>query len=96
MRPEALQSVRPHRIEILANLAKALWPGAIQPSCTDPPLDDEAGLAEHAEVLADRWRRHREVVGDLTGGQLPVAHERKDLAAARLDQGAQGGVHEGE
>ena len=50
-------------------------------------------MLEDAQVLGDGGAGDLELRGDLAGGQLAVADELQDAAAARLGDGLQDGVH---
>src|SRR6185503_12470298 len=57
--------------------------------------ENEAGVAERAEVARDGGPGGREVLGDLAGRARSVAEESEDLAAGGVGEGAEG-VHAGE
>ena len=54
---------------------------------------DELGLAEDGEVARDGGPGGVEVLSDLARGAGSVAKEPQDVAARRIGEGAEGGIH---
>jgi hypothetical protein len=53
----------------------------------------EAGLAEHAEMSADRWPAHVEGVRDHSGISRGLVQHDEDLTSDRIDESLGDGVH---
>src|SRR3954464_8519805 len=54
---------------------------------------DELRLAQDGEVPRHGRPGGIEVLGDLARGPRPIAQEPQDIAAGRVGEGAEGGVH---
>ena len=54
---------------------------------------DQAGIAQHVQVLRDGGERGVEVSGDLAGGELLIPNQAQDGAAAGTGDGVEGGLH---
>src|SRR6266550_1152335 len=67
---EALEPVSPEVIEEFAQLGHSLWPGAIKAAGSVAPLVQQAGVAQHRDVLGDCRAGDVEARGDLSGAQL--------------------------
>ena len=81
---------RPHAIQELPQPVQALGPGPVEPPGALPPLGQQSGVLQHAQVLADRGPRHVERGGDLPRGQLVIGDEPQDGAAPWLGDRLQG------
>ncbi|MEM6533033.1 MAG: hypothetical protein AAF654_10435 [Myxococcota bacterium] len=62
--------------------------GAVHPVAAVLLHVDEAGFAEHLEVLGDAGQRQGEVGGELAGGFGLVEAEAQQRAAVRVGEGA--------
>ena len=91
------EAVLPEIAQEGAQLGQSLRPGAIVATGAGSSLFDQAGLAQHAQVLGhgrpgDIW----EVGGDFTRGVFAIADKAQDGDAARLAEGVEeGGVSQG-
>jgi hypothetical protein len=81
---EALEASSPEGIEERSQLAEPLRACDVEAARPLAALAQQAGALQDRQVLGDRGPRHVEVGGDLTGGELAVTDESKDLAPARL------------
>jgi hypothetical protein len=96
----ALQSVEafvpqsPVRLDPGVDLAKSLRPQPVDASLGIDPDIDEAGVAEHAEVLRDGRLAHRKPIHELAHWPFAVAQQVEDAAAIRFGEELEGGDHE--
>jgi hypothetical protein len=89
---ELRQAVIPEVAQQRAQLSQPLRPSPIQTPRTGAPLLDEAGFAQHAQVLRNGRTSHiGEARGDLTRGILAVADQAQDRNAARLTERVEDG-----
>ena len=87
--------IGPELLQVGAHLLQPLWSNLVKAARSGFPLRDEAGIAEHPEVLRDGRAGHLEVGGDLTDGELCVADQQEDFAPPRLGDGLYRAVHQG-
>jgi hypothetical protein len=90
---EDVEAIAPELVKEGAQLRQAFGARAVQAPGALAALGHEPGLLEHADVLRDGRARDVEVRRDLPGGELAVADEGQDVAAARLGEGVEGGLH---
>src|SRR5579859_7533827 len=84
---QVFECVIPEVAQPAAQLAQALRARAIQAFGAGAPLGDQAGLAQHAEVLGDRGAGDvGEVRRDLAGWTFDVAHEAQNRLAAGIGE----------
>src|SRR4051794_40622697 len=84
---EPAQAGGEHVGEEGVQVREALGPDAVEPARAGAALADQAGLAQHLEVLGDRGLGDVEPRGDLAGAQLAGAQHPQDLAALGLGEG---------
>jgi len=76
------QTLGPEDLEGGPELRDGLGSRAVQALRPVPPLGDEAGLLQDAEVLGDRRPRDVEAARDVADRELLARDEPKDLAAS--------------
>src|SRR5215831_9499705 len=86
---KAPQSRRPQIRKELLQCLEPLCIEGIDAAWTVFTHVNQAGSAEHLEVLRDSLLGDVEVAADLTGGARPVAHELEHVASTRLDECAE-------
>src|SRR4051812_28830963 len=69
---EPLQPFVPKRFEKRLQIGEALRPQGVEPASSLAPLGDQAGFAQHSQVLGDSRPRDLEARGDLAGRKLSV------------------------
>jgi hypothetical protein len=89
---EAIERIRPHRLERASQGTETLAIGHVQPSVAVMADTDEARIAKDAEVLGNRPERDIEAGCDIPGRELIAPDEAQDLASTRLGHDLEG-VH---
>src|SRR6476659_2646616 len=69
---QPLESVGPETIQEVTQLGEALGPGAVEAARAFAPLGQQAGPAQHRQMLGYRRSRDVEMRGDLAGAQLAI------------------------
>jgi hypothetical protein len=85
--------VVPELLQEGAHFRHALRHGVVEPPRPLPPLGDEAGALEDAQVLRDGRTRDGEMRCDLPCRQLVSPDQAEDRPASRLGDGVYGLVH---
>lgn len=83
------QGVRPELGQQLPHRLERLPAQCIQPPGSLAPLGEQAGVLEHADVLADRLLGEREACGDLPGRQFGMLDQAQDPPAVRIGKRSQ-------
>jgi hypothetical protein len=81
---QPLEPICPETVHELPQSGETLGPGPVEPARPLSPFAQQAGSAQHRQVLGDRGPRDIEVGGNLAGAQLLVADQGQDLATPRL------------
>ena len=91
---EVHESCRPKDpivIEPVCHFHESVWRERISPGLCDPPLMDEPGGAEDADVSRDSWPTDRELSGEFTGAPLAGAEQIQYRAPRRIGDGSEYG-----
>ena len=84
------EGVLPHRLHVRTKRGKALRTEGVDDPAAVAPRGDEAGVAEHGEVLGDGGLGHGEGRGELADGAGMVAEPVEDGLAGGIVEGAEG------
>src|SRR5436190_4640541 len=90
---QRVEPLAPESVEERLQVGEPLRARTVEASRAVPTLVHETRLLQNAEVLRDRRPRDVELRGDLPRGELPLADELEDPAAAGLGDCTQCSFH---
>src|SRR5436190_2293501 len=90
---QRVEPLAPESVEERLQVGEPLWAGTVEALRAVPALVHKTRLLQNSEVLRDRRPRDVEPGGDLPRGELLLADELEDPAAARLGDCAQCSFH---
>jgi hypothetical protein len=90
---EAPQRRCPKPVQPVSEFCQSVGSGPVVAAGAFGAHGYEVGIGEYSEVLADGRPTDSEVLGDVAGCALVVAHEVKDLASCGFGQGSSCCIH---